>query len=357
MKTAETHRATVETCVFCPKLCRWACPVADAEARETVTPWGLMTLVDDVARGRARLDRSTAEALAHCTGCRRCEHVCKHQNPMPTALMAARAEAVSMGVAPGGWAAWLDEAPPPSGSLDALPAGGAARLVAGYADEARVAASLRLLRAAGLAPGRPVVGGETVRTTGHRAIGAGRPDLYAAAAKRLRAALDGVELVVCLDAEDAEALRFEWFEAGRWAGPAPRIMHLVEAVSGLAPSAAVTGDVVYLDGCRLGRGLGLVDAPRALLRAVVGGVIHEAVTAGEDGGCCGAGAGLPAVAPADAAAVGGAMTDDVPAALPVVIAGHCAAHLRAAVAPRPVWSWAEIVARGLPDEPGAEEKR
>ncbi|MCB9550539.1 MAG: (Fe-S)-binding protein [Myxococcales bacterium] len=339
MKTAETHRAIVETCVFCPKLCRWACPVADAEGRETVTPWGLMTLVDDVARGRARLDAVTAEVFAHCTGCRRCQHVCKHDNEMPTALMAARAEAVAAGVAPRGWSAWAEALPPQAPSLDALPTGGEAVLLAGRADEARIAASLALLAAAGRVVGRPVAGGRTLRDTGHRFVAAGRPER----APRRGAggvARDGAKVVICLDAEDAEALRF-----GEPGGP--RALHLVEALAGRldALRPAVAGDVLYLDACRLGRGLGLVDAPRALLQAVVRGAVHGAVTAGEAGSCCGAGAALPAVdRSAAAAATGAAMASESVTAgddVPVVIDGHCADHLRAALAPRPVYaSWA-----------------
>ncbi|MEZ4435198.1 MAG: (Fe-S)-binding protein [bacterium] len=350
MKTAETHRAIVETCAFCPKLCRWACPVADAEGRETVTPWGLMTLVDDVARGRARLDAVTAEVFAHCTGCRRCQHVCKHDNEMPTALMAARAEAVAAGVAPRGWSAWAEALPPQSPSLDALPAGGEAVLLAGRADEARIAASLALLAAAGRVVGRPVVGGRTLRDTGHRFVAAGRPERAAAA--RAAVLATGAKVVICLDAEDVEALRF-----GEPGGP--RALHLVEALAGRldALRPAVAGDVLYLDACRLGRGLGLVDAPRALLQAVVRGAVHGAVTAGEAGSCCGAGAALPAVDPAAAAATGAAMASESVTAgddVPVVIDGHCADHLRAALAPRPVSSWAEVVARGLP---GWESRR
>ena len=68
----DAHARTIETCVFCPKLCRFGCPVAEAEARETVTPWGLMTLADDVRRGRRPLDAAAADVWARCTGCGRC---------------------------------------------------------------------------------------------------------------------------------------------------------------------------------------------------------------------------------------------------------------------------------------------
>ncbi|MEO7094874.1 MAG: (Fe-S)-binding protein, partial [Polyangiales bacterium] len=40
----------LETCAFCPKLSRAACPVSNADGRETTTPWGKMTAAYLVAR-------------------------------------------------------------------------------------------------------------------------------------------------------------------------------------------------------------------------------------------------------------------------------------------------------------------
>ena len=43
------HGRNARACVFCPKLCRSACPVSNAEPRETVTPWGKMSMAYFVA--------------------------------------------------------------------------------------------------------------------------------------------------------------------------------------------------------------------------------------------------------------------------------------------------------------------
>ena len=60
----EPRRDALEKCVFCPKLCRSACPVSNAEPRETITPWGKMSMAwtsprtatcPSNARTRARL--------------------------------------------------------------------------------------------------------------------------------------------------------------------------------------------------------------------------------------------------------------------------------------------------------------
>ncbi len=344
-------RAIVETCVFCPKLCRWACPVAEAEGRETVTPWGLMTLLDDVGRG-APLDAHAAQIWSHCTLCGRCQQVCKHDNDVPRAILDARTAAVEAGVSPPAWRVWSAEAPPPSKALAALPEGGPTVILAGRADDRRIAASLAVLAAAGWRdPARPHRG---VRDSGHRALSVGRPVAFAAAVEAVADAVRGAETIICLDAEDAETLRFEYAERAVFATPAPRILHLVEAVDGrledrlddLKP--AIEGDVLYLDACRLGRGLGVVEPPRALLARAVGGAVREALTDGQDGGCCGAGAGLGVSDPAAARAVAvDAVAVEPDGDVPVVIAGACSAHLRAALAPRPVYAWAEIIAAAL----------
>lgn len=356
MKLDSSLSAIVETCVFCPKLCRYACPVAEAETRETVTPWGLMTLLDDVRRGLAVLDEATAETWAHCTGCRRCQQVCKHDNDVPRALAHARDRARAMGVGPDGWRRWLDAPAPALDALSALPAGGETIVLAGRAEAKRVDAALALLRAAGYsALARPFGG---ARDAGGRHLSLGDEEGFRSAAQRLLAGLDGASLVICLDAEDAEVLRFEWRARDLWTGPRPRVVHLLEALDGRLDGAplerVVSGDVLYLDACRLGRGLTLYDAPRALLSRVITGQILEALRSRERGGCCGLGDGLAAVDPdaaADVAQEAAAAPPGAPSAVPVVIAGACADHLRAALSPRPVYALAELLAAGLPQNP------
>src|ERR1035438_3701161 len=47
----EGRRDALEKCVFCPKLCRSACPVSNAEPSETLTPWGKMSTAYFLAQG------------------------------------------------------------------------------------------------------------------------------------------------------------------------------------------------------------------------------------------------------------------------------------------------------------------
>lgn len=78
-------------CTYCPKLCRFSCPAAEAENRETVTPWALMRLLEYVRTGDVELSDEVAEIFYHCMGCRRCQQWCKHDNDVPEAMWAARA--------------------------------------------------------------------------------------------------------------------------------------------------------------------------------------------------------------------------------------------------------------------------
>lgn len=87
-------------CTYCPKMCRFTCPAANAENRETVTPWGMMRLLEVSRDGSVALDEDVADAFYHCTGCRRCQTFCLHGNDVPAALWKARSWVVEAGYLP-----------------------------------------------------------------------------------------------------------------------------------------------------------------------------------------------------------------------------------------------------------------
>lgn len=95
----QTDKATFY-CTTCPRLCRFSCPIAEAENRETVTPWGLMRLLEMARQDVVPVDEDVAEAFYHCSGCRRCETWCLHHNDVPQAMWAARAWTYEKGLAP-----------------------------------------------------------------------------------------------------------------------------------------------------------------------------------------------------------------------------------------------------------------
>src|SRR5580700_6313353 len=96
----EPRRAALEKCVFCPKLCRSACPVSNAEPRETIIPWGKMSTAYFAARGDAPLSESFAAPAWACTGCFACREACDHRNDVAGTLMDARDAFVRVGLGP-----------------------------------------------------------------------------------------------------------------------------------------------------------------------------------------------------------------------------------------------------------------
>src|SRR5580693_150309 len=98
----EPRRDALEKCVFCPKLCRSACPVSNAEPRETITPWGKMSIAWMAAHGDVPIDASHAAPAWACTGCFACREACDHRNVVADVLLDARAALTAAGEAPVG---------------------------------------------------------------------------------------------------------------------------------------------------------------------------------------------------------------------------------------------------------------
>src|SRR5688572_223645 len=98
----DDRRAALETCGYCPKLCRSTCPVSEVEGREPLIPWGKMTMTWYVARGDLEPDGDLAALPWACTGCLACRERCEHKNPVAPTLVAARAGFRAEGLAPAG---------------------------------------------------------------------------------------------------------------------------------------------------------------------------------------------------------------------------------------------------------------
>ncbi len=97
LPTAGDPARALEKCVFCPKLCRSACPVSNAEPRETITPWGKMSMAWMAAHGDVPVDASHAAPAWACTGCFGCREACDHRNPVADVLFDARSALMSAG--------------------------------------------------------------------------------------------------------------------------------------------------------------------------------------------------------------------------------------------------------------------
>ena len=93
-------RKEIDYCTYCPKLCRFACPVGTAEGRETSTPWGRQTLMYLLAEGKEKMTADVAETLYHCAYCMLCREYCDHNIAVPPVMREGRRMAMEADLAP-----------------------------------------------------------------------------------------------------------------------------------------------------------------------------------------------------------------------------------------------------------------
>ena len=295
-------RKAQELCEFCPKMCRFSCPVSEATARESLTPWGKVSLA---ALSLGRPEGPAAMAFAGCTGCHRCAVYCAHDNDVPAILYAARASAVRSGVAPAAWtelpARFSLRGHGEKEDLAAMRASlpkseGAALLFAGCdalaldGEEARDAlfVARQLGAPLGLAP-------ENALCCGLKLLEGGHPELAEAHGTRVRSAMAGRKPLHLVFLQPGCA----GFVQERW--PLPQGSQVEHITSYLARALAAVpersrpppleGGAVFHDPCALARDLQELTAPRALLAAALRGEVREPPRSGLDTSCCGA-AGL-----------------------------------------------------------------
>lgn len=146
-------------------------------------------------------------------------------------------------------------------------------------------AAIRLLNRAGI---RPVVLAEE-RCCGHDLLWNGERDAFAALARENAKAFRarGVKRLVTACAECCRTWRLDYPEAAP--DYAPRVEHVAELVAASSMAFRANGKrtLTYQDPCRLGRHLGVVDAPRNVLEGLPDTTFVEMPRAGRDAVCCG----------------------------------------------------------------------
>ena len=298
----DRHAQALALCTYCPSLCRHACPVATAEATDTTSPWGLMSLVEHLRRGRVELDDEIARELYHCVGCRACTDACVHGNDVESVLVAARAWAVTQGVTPHLRSRF--EYPPLM--LDAI------RRVERY--ERRPAVSLLPGRLA-LEQTPKVIetllalcerldvdaiscGEAAVLDVGYELWFAGYHTEFVAQARKVHAAISGARELVVMSPEALYTLKHVYPHYGLAFEGA--VLHtsdlLLQLISG-AVVRRINTRVAYHDSCHLARHLDRVEVPRQVLRRVLSQPLVELASHGKDTSCCGATGCLPKTAP------------------------------------------------------------
>jgi Fe-S oxidoreductase len=316
----EGRRAELETCVFCPKLCRSTCPVSNAEPRETITPWGKMTAAYTLGAGSVPAVASHAAPPWACTGCYACKTACDHKNDVTGTLLDARRAvfATAPALAPhAARAATASFGAHERRTRDAVTelvrdaaahgprtghgarGGTAFAIGCAYVRRApRTAASA--LRVADWVCGEAV---DVVDACcGLPLLLAGDEPAFVRTARAFAERVHGAEKLLVHDAGCALALRIRYAQHGVALVPAVEVLveRVAEArarLTPLAPAAKSAGPVRYHDPCQLGRGLGVYDAPRAILAHLFGRPPDEFVHARDHAGCSGGGGLLPLTHP------------------------------------------------------------
>jgi Fe-S oxidoreductase len=332
----ERHDHALQGCVYCPKLCRAACPVANARGNEALTPWGKMSTAYFMARGDLPLTAERAAVAWACTTCGACRERCEHHNGVATVLADVRAEMWAHAVVPAVALRVASEAtlraadlaratgalqphPPAAARVAVLLGCSYARKLPEVARDAMVVMS-RLLDE----PFRLVTRccGLPLRDAGDRAG-------FLGAARALAADLAASARVVVVDPGCAVTLSQDYARLGVAVPPVEPLVDLLVRRLGRLPAGSLAGeDLVYHDPCQLGRGLGRYDEPRAVLARLTGRPPRALVRSREQAECSGGGGLLPLTDPEASVAMADASIAELREARPGTLVTACGGALR-----------------------------
>lgn len=280
-----------EHCSYCPKMCRFACPVAEATGKESVTPWGIDRVITQMAQG-ADLTAEQVAPIWACTGCRQCGSACVPGLDLPSHVRAARAAAVERGLGSPVDAGACGQVRGPGDELLAGATPGAGLVIYPGCASTDGPALAGVLAAAGV--GYDVVGEATC--CGARAVDVGMQELGQRRATELRERLARAERVVVADPHCARWLRVDLGEE--------RVQTLPEYLATIVDSlsfATLPQAVAWHDPCWLGRGMAQYDDARAVVRLAAGSGPLEPEHTRDRSWCAGGGMGYDAADPAGAA--------------------------------------------------------
>ncbi|MEZ4266818.1 MAG: (Fe-S)-binding protein [Myxococcota bacterium] len=344
MSRLAPYQDALTLCTYCPSLCHHACPVATIEGRDTVTPWGLVSLVHHVETGSVRLTEDVAQTLYRCSGCGACTVACLHGQDVEEILFSARAEVVARGRRPYARELFQHDATPrdpwwrtgharfhPDPAVLLLP--GHRSLVADATTARTMLALCERLDDDELA-----CGDASLLDVGYDLWAAGYHDEFVACAERLREAIGPARVVVVMSAEALYTLKTLYPRVDR--ALSAQVIHASDFLLPLLPGAIVervADAVAYHDSCHLARHFGVFDVPRELLRRVLERAPLELRLREADTFCCGGTGCLSITAPDTAAGMSNEVIEmalDAGCDTLVTFAPECVVGLRAAAGDR-----------------------
>lgn len=309
MSAMDQHAPAYTTCTYCPKVCRFACPVSEASANEGHSTWAKMTAAHLVETGQRPMDEGASKAVHACVGCGRCTSFCKHENVVGAALFAAREASLHQGTQPKGAAStlatfqqWSNPFGVELGPLvERLRAETPMRhaLFTGCSALVKAPEAIEDVLAVSAAFGAPMgVARASAKCCGYPLYAAGAMSPFREHAKAVAASFESWPELVVLDPGCAFTLKVVYPRIG--VTLPSRIRTVTEVLAENLPHAPhkppLADTVAYHDACKLGRGLGEYDPPRQLLARAASTVL-EGSSIRREGGCSGGGGLVPRTMP------------------------------------------------------------
>ena len=292
----------LDNCTYCPKMCRFACPVEEASGHEPYSPQAKMDRLNQLRRGRLPWTPDNTDPLYACTGCRHCTSYCLHGNEPGLVLFGGRAAANARGAGHPALAGYperfrsreqrlVDSVTAeiaPERFADSAPVGlwpGCDAIDKAPAD---IDATLRLFDR--VAPGEVAMVEAGQACGGYPLLAAGLPDMFRWHATRVAAALKPYRLVVMNCSACLYTLRVSYRAEG--VALSSEVVSVAEFLASRVDRLRAPDRrraVYYHDPCYLARYAGVIEQPRQVLARVA--EVQELDGSREDAGCCG-GAGL-----------------------------------------------------------------
>jgi Fe-S oxidoreductase len=335
---------TTEGCRYC-LMCRHVCPVTRVTYNEATSPHGWALTIASVRRGLLDWDAETVDLLYQCADCGLCQSFCATDQPLPDAIVAARAEVAAGGRAPATVAAldatlrrWgnpYQEVIETAGAMERCEAALFVGAAAWHRERPSLEAAQRLLETAGLTHGLAGAG----RSSGYLAYTLGLHDTARDLARATVAEIErsGCRRLIVLGPEHAHVFRTIYSLLGTPLPEAVAVVELTELLAGLLDEGRLRLrrselDLVYHDPCQTPRIGGRWHAPRRLLAAITTQPLREGFWREQRAANCGASGGLPWTQPRLSAALArAALADAASDSAPLVVtdAPGCLAQLRA----------------------------
>ncbi|MFH1437854.1 MAG: (Fe-S)-binding protein [Pseudomonadota bacterium] len=302
-------------CAYCPKLCRFSCPVSQVTSSETLTPWGKQSLLFEVERKTIALSSDYSSVFFACLECHACRGWCEHGIDVPRSLREGRRQAFESRCAP---------VPVMSMSRNYSER---ETIVSGMLEEKFPRINTRGREKLFLMPGcvtvlrdlksvESAVGimkeltGENFGLLSRHCCGApllasGDSEQFRIAARQMAEDVREAGTIVVMDPGCAYTMTRLYEEINVRLNV--RVLTFVEFVTPymnhFRKKIKIPQPAFYHDPCRLGRDLGIYSEPRDLLMKIVEGGIRDGFFSREKSLCCGGGGALPVSMPQEADAI------------------------------------------------------